>query len=84
MVRFEELIGARGGGNDETQARTIRAIYDHLGLAVPARLSERLFSSASPTFRRGQIGGWRESFDAGLEALFQQEAGNWMEVYGYR
>jgi hypothetical protein len=84
VVRFEELIGARGGGDDDTQARMIRAIYDHLGLAVPERLSGRLFSSASPTFRRGEIGGWRESFDPALEALFTQEAGNCMEVYGYR
>jgi hypothetical protein len=51
---------------------------------VPERLSGRLFSSASPTFRRGEIGGWRESFDPALEALFTQEAGNCMEVYGYR
>ena len=83
VVRFEELIGARGGGDDETQARTIRAIYDHLGLAVPARVSDRLFSSASPTFRTGQIGGWRGSFNSELEALFEQEAGDWMETYGY-
>ncbi len=85
MVRFEELIGARGGGDDDTQARTIRAIYDHLGVEPRhARLSERLFSSASPTFRKGQIGSWRESFDPELEALFEREAGRWMEVYGYR
>jgi len=84
VVRFEELIGAQGGGDDEAQARTIRALYDHLGVAVPPRLPERVFSSASPTFRRGQIGGWRQAFDSELEALFEREAGGWMEVYGYR
>jgi Sulfotransferase domain len=83
VVRFEELIGSRGGGDDGVQERTIRVIYDHLGLQPPARLSERLFSSSSPTFRTGQIGQWRESFDAGLEALFEREAGHWTEVYGY-
>ena len=41
------------------------------------------FSSASPTFRKGQIGGWRQAFDPELEALFEREAGRWMEVYGY-
>jgi sulfotransferase 6B1 len=84
VVRFEDLIGARGGGDDATQAQTIRAVYDRLGLDVPPRLTERLFSNASPTFRKGQIGGWRESFDADLEALFEREVGKWMEVYGYR
>jgi len=84
VVRFEELIGARGGGDDETQARTIGAIYDHLGLEIPPRLAERLFSSASPTFRKGQIGQWRDHFDPELEELFEQAAGPWMEAYGYR
>jgi hypothetical protein len=83
-VRFEELIGSRGGGDAAAQGVTIRAIYDHLGVQPPARLSERLFSSSSPTFRKGQIGQWRESFDARLETLFEREAGRWMEVYGYR
>jgi hypothetical protein len=83
VVRFEDLIGSRGGGDDEAQARAIRAIYDRLGIEPPARLTERLFSSASPTFRQGRIGGWRESFDDELEALFEREAGEWMEVYGY-
>ena len=84
VVRFEDLIGARGGGDDETQARTIEAIYGYLGLEAPPRLGERLFSSASPTFRSGQIGGWRDSFDPALEALFEREVGQWLEVYGYR
>jgi len=84
VVRFEELIGSRGGGDDHLQEQTIRSIYDHLGMQAPARLSERLFSSASPTFRRGRIGEWRESFDPDLEALFEREAGGWMDVYGYR
>ena len=84
VVRFEELIGARGGGDDETQARSLRAIYDHLGVDAPPRVGQRLFSSASPTFRTGQIGGWREAFDSELDALFEREAGSWLEVYGYR
>ena len=84
VVRFEELIGTRGGGDDASQHRTLGAIYDHLGLEPPPRLSERLFSSASPTFRKGRIGQWRESFDPDLEELFERAAGSWMEIYGYR
>ena len=84
VVRFEELIGSRGGGDAFVQGKAIRAIYDHLGVQPPPRLSERLFSSSSPTFRKGQIGQWRDSFDPELEALFEREAGRWMDVYGYR
>jgi hypothetical protein len=84
VVRYEELIGARGGGDAEAQARTIGAIYEHLGLEAPAGLAGRIFSSASPTFRKGAVGQWREHFDPDLEALFERETGRWMEVYGYR
>jgi hypothetical protein len=84
VVRFEDLIGSRGGGDDATQDLTLRAIYDRVGIERPQGLAERLFSSASPTFRKGRIGQWRDSFDPGLEALFEREAGSWMEMYGYR
>jgi hypothetical protein len=84
VVRYEDLIGVRGGGDDGAQARTIAAIYEHLGLEIPSRLPERLFSSASPTFRKGAIGQWREHFDPGLAELFQRAAGRWPEAYGYR
>jgi hypothetical protein len=83
VVRFEDLIGGRGGGDDDAQARTLREIYDHVGVELPPGLGTRLFSSASPTFRKGQIGGWRRSFDPELEGLLEREAGRWMEVYGY-
>ena len=84
VVRFEELIGARGGGKDDAQARAVDDIYAYLGVKPGKRVAERLFSTASPTFRAGQIGQWREAFDPELEALFEREAGRWMEVYGYR
>jgi len=83
VVRFEELIGPRGGGDAGEQDRILQRIYERLGLRPPAGLAERIFSSESPTFRKGAIGQWRELFDAGLEALFDREAGGWMEAYGY-
>jgi hypothetical protein len=84
VVRYEDLIGERGGGDPEAQERALERIYDHLGLEMPAGLPGRIFSADSPTFRKGAIGQWREHFDAGLQAPFEQEAGRWMEVYGYR
>jgi hypothetical protein len=84
VVRFEELIGTRGGGEAGEQAQTVTDIYSYLGVEPRKGVADRLFSTASPTFRAGQIGQWRERFDPDLEALFQREAGRWMDVYGYR
>jgi hypothetical protein len=84
VVRFEDLVGERGGGDAGAQARTVDAVYAHLGLESSPELAARTFSDLSPTFRKGSIGQWREHFDPELEALLEREAGRWMEVYGYR
>ena len=57
VVRFEDLIGEQGGGNDHDQAATLRTLYDYLHLGVSdaglERIRRQLFSAASPTFHRG-------------------------------
>lgn len=87
VVRFEDLVGPGGGGDRDRQNATLRAIYDFLGMDVDgralARIGDRLFSSDSPTFRSGAIGGWRRSFDPELEVLFDRTVGDRIRPYGY-
>jgi hypothetical protein len=87
VVRFEDLIGPQGGGDAERQGAALRSLYGFLGLPVDERLlasiGRRLFSSASPTFRSGGVGGWRELFDQDLSDRFDVEVGGRLEPYGY-
>jgi sulfotransferase family protein len=87
VVRFEDLVGSAGGGDDETQYRTVSSIYDYVSAASDERLirevCDRLFSRDSPTFRRGAIGQWRDAFDADLTALFGRVVGDRLERFGY-
>jgi hypothetical protein len=87
VVRFEDLIGPGGGGDPETQLGIVREIYTFLGLEaddqLPVSVCRRLFSSASPTFRRGSADGWRDIFDPELESLMDEVAGHAMARYGY-
>lgn len=87
VVRFEDLIGPEGGGDRPRQIRTLRSIYVSLGMGATEPLLEsicaRLFSSASPTFRQGSIERWRQAFDADLERLMRDVAGDAMARYGY-
>ncbi len=64
-VRFEDLVGARGGGSAEAKLAALEAIAGHCGLA-PAHLQELAASSsgATATLRKGRIGGWREEMPA--------------------
>ena len=79
--------GSGGGGDDAAQERTVRELYGYLGLeADDARVGatcRQLFSSDSPTFRKGAIGQWRDQFDDELEALFARSVGDRMQKYGY-
>ncbi|MFW6060064.1 MAG: hypothetical protein ACODAQ_07765 [Phycisphaeraceae bacterium] len=87
LVRFEDLIGPRGGGSSERQHRQLRAIYRHLGLETDepwiSHVAERLFCHHSPTFRRGAVGQWRAYFDDELKARFNAVAADQLARYGY-
>ena len=87
VVRFEELIGRSGGGTAATQRDVVGSIFGYLGLpedpVTIGTVSARLFSSASPTFRKGSIGGWRSVFDDELVALFRETVGDRADRYGY-
>jgi hypothetical protein len=86
-VRFEDLVGPEGGGDEVRQVDTLRGIYAHLGVPLDDagidRVRHQLFSKRSPTFRRGTIGQWRAVFDAELSDLFEREARELLDACGY-
>jgi hypothetical protein len=87
VVRFEDLVGPKGGGTAEEQRRTVEQIYGHVGIDVTpgfiARVCDELFSPSSPTFRRGATGQWHDAFEPRIVELFAREAGSAAAPYGY-
>jgi hypothetical protein len=87
VVRFEDLVGGAGGGDDEVQRRTLAAVFDHLEVEVGPGfvddVARKVFSPASPTFRRGAIGGWRDVFTPEISEAFDRTAGPYLARYGY-
>lgn len=55
-LRFEDIVGSKGGGDDDAQVRAITKVFDHLSLndKDPAELSKLLFGGTH-TFRGGRI-----------------------------
>jgi hypothetical protein len=81
---FEDLVGARGGGSDELQAKTLAQIFDFLGVgADPAEVSAQLFNPEVFSFYKGQIGGWRDAFTDEHRRLAQERFGDVLRLYGY-
>ncbi|TMK84010.1 MAG: hypothetical protein E6G44_10790 [Actinobacteria bacterium] len=87
VVRFEDLVGPAGGGSAERQAAALRSLFTHLRLPAGDGLIDsiagQLFSSRSPTFRRGATGDWARYLDAELRDLFFDRTGDLMARYGY-
>ncbi len=88
VVRFEDLVGDRGGGSDERQRRAVQALLGYvevsIGTSALDAILASLFSSVSPTFRRGSIDSWREIFDDDLAREFERAAGPESSLYGYQ
>ncbi len=86
VVRFEDLVGPRGGGSAGAQRRAVGKVAAHLGVAADeatlARVGEGIFGEGQ-TFRKGMIGGWREEFSAEHERAAEEVAGPLLAELGY-
>lgn len=78
VVKFEHLVGSRGGGSDDLQANEIRKIAKHVGMTASDRhiadVVTELFGGSS-TFREGKIDGWKKYFTPEVTRAFKAMPG---------
>lgn len=77
-IRFEDLIGPKGGGNRKKQVNTILCIARHINYYCSQYRAEYIADSLfgrSPTFREGQIDTWKNYFTNKHKRLFKKECG---------
>lgn len=87
IVRFEDLVGPRGGGDREAQVSALTTMYDHIGFEISDRdlksIAGNLFYTASPTFRKGLIGQWRDEMSSDIKKLVDEKMREVISRYGY-
>ncbi|MDP3858306.1 MAG: hypothetical protein Q8Q73_11170 [Stagnimonas sp.] len=86
VVRFEDLVGQKGGGSDQVQRETLGAIVDFLeipGVDISS-IQQELFGGTH-TFRGGQVDRWVGDFDAELTEAIAKELADlpWLRGLGY-
>jgi sulfotransferase 6B1 len=86
-VRFEDLVGSQGGGDDARQRAAVAAVAAHvdrpLSSAQAQRVADSLWSPRSSTFRRGLVHGWRSEFTEAETALLKTVMGDDLMAMGY-
>jgi hypothetical protein len=86
MVKFEDLVGPGGGGSAGAQRLAVGRVAKHLGIPVDERamdqVGENLFG-VGRTFRKGQVGGWREEFSEEHERAAGEVVGPLLVELGY-
>jgi hypothetical protein len=83
-LRFEDLVGPQGGGDERTQLASVASTM----LLVGARgeqqaVAAKVFSPDARTFSQGQRDGWKSDFTAEHWARFSELHGDILESYGY-
>lgn len=87
-LRFEDLVGDQGGGSNEAQIKAVTDLAHHLELHLSEQVIETVASSLfgkelSFTFRKGQIGDWKNYFTDEHKTLFKKVAGQLLIDLGY-
>jgi len=91
-VKFEDLVGERGGGSEEKRLHLVEHILDHLEVNLSAEQIKTQFASyaldpeESHTFKKGgkgSIGGWKTIFNSQHKEEFKKVAGQILIDLGY-
>ena len=86
-VKFEELVGPNGGGNQKQQLATIQLLADHTNIQLSAKeinqIVNNVYTPESPTFRRGIIGSWRDEMTNSQIKKVKEIAGQLLIDLGY-
>ncbi len=87
VLRFENLIGEKGGGTLEAQFLEVEKILKVAGIGVSPKMVESIsgktYSENSVTFSKGSIRQWEKSFNASNRKRFEETASDEMHRLGY-
>ena len=91
-VKFEDLVGERGGGSEDKRLYLVEQILDYLSISMPSDQIKEKFASyvlnpeESHTFKKGgkgNIGGWKTFFKDEHKTEFKKVAGHLLIDLGY-
>ena len=86
LIKFENLVGPKGGGTFDLQFKEISKICNYLKIEAKheniKNIANNLFGETA-TFRQGQIGSWKNCFNPIHKICFKKIAGQLLIDLGY-
>lgn len=87
-VRYENLVGPKGGGSKEAQEAELTAIANFLRIKVAkntiSAIADCLYGKpGEATFHTGKIGNWKSAFNEWHKKLFKEVFGDELILLGY-
>lgn len=85
-VRFEDLIGAVGGGSDQSRLDILKKMAKHIDPNLKTMYSDRELLTTqrkSATFRAGKVSTWRQSVPKNLVLEIEEACENMVKKLGY-
>jgi hypothetical protein len=86
IVRFEDLVGARGGGCDTLQIKAINSVVEFLSLGTDesrqSTIASQLFGDTN-TFRKGQVDSWKNELRSHHKHALHDSVGDILIRLGY-
>jgi hypothetical protein len=85
-IKFEDLIGSKGGGTDERQREILEIICNRLDVPLERieNVTKNLFGPGLRAFRKGQIDSWRDEIPAPIIKDVEHELKDILDTWGYR
>lgn len=84
VVRFEDLVGIDGGGDNSRQLHSINEIIRWSGFEDidVEEVASNLFGGTK-TFRKGKIQSWEDEFNSKINNKFSEKIGDRLKLWGY-
>ena len=85
-VKFEDLIGKKGGGNNRAQMKTLKRIANFLDIDISRDRIKEIIDERwghSGTFRQGEIGEWKKYFTPEHIQMYKEKYGRQLIRLGY-
>ena len=87
VVRFENLVGERGGGSKELQLTEIEELARFVGISLSnsevETIAGQAFDRDAKTFRKGEIGDWRNTLSEAHKQILKELIGPVLIDLGY-